>query len=92
MYKNYWEYNKDNRVSKGFLIFVGSALSFSLMTVCIKQTENRIPIYELIFFRSIFSLLITGSMLKISGIYFWGRNKKLLFIRGLIGTGALLPI
>ncbi len=92
MNKNYWEYNKDKRVEKGFLIFVGSALAFSLMTVCIKQTENRIPIYELIFFRSIFSLLVTGSMLKIYGIYCWGKNHKLLLARGLIGTGALFCV
>ena len=92
MHKNYWEYNKDNRVSKGFLIFVGSALAFSLMTVCIKQTGNRIPIYELIFFRSIFSLFITGSMLKISGIYYWGKNKKLLLIRGFLGTAAMFCV
>ncbi len=78
--------------AEGFITLVSSAFAFSLMTVCIKQLGGRIPVTELVFFRSIFSLSITRVMMIREKIYPWGLNKKLLLIRGLIGTGALLCV
>ncbi len=77
---------------EGFTALVGSAFAFSLMTVCIKKLGGRIPVAELVFFRSIFSLLITKLMIKNAKISPWGINKKLLLLRGVIGTGALLCV
>ncbi len=65
---------------------------FSIMTVCVKKIDERIPIYELVFFRSIFSLVITSVIIKKKEIYPWGQNKFLLIIRGLLGTIALICI
>ena len=62
------------------------------MTVCVKEIDERIPIYELVFFRSIFSLLITSLIIKNKNIEPWGNNKLLLTIRGLLGTMALMCI
>ncbi len=74
-----------------FLLLLAS-LFFSLMTVCVKKIDNRVPIFELVFFRSIFSLIITYIILKKRKIYPWGRNKFLLTLRGFLGTLALLCI
>ena len=69
-----------------------ASLSFSIMTVCVKKIDHRIPIYELVFFRSIFSLLITYLIIKRKAIKPWGNNIPLLIIRGLLGTIALICI
>ncbi|WP_269623139.1 DMT family transporter [Prochlorococcus marinus] len=76
----------------GVFTLIGSALAFSLMTVCIKQLNGRIPVAELIFFRSLFSIITTRLMMIKDDINPWGANKKLLISRGLIGTAALFCV
>ena len=73
-----------------FLIF--GSFCFSLMTVCVKKINIRIPIYELVFFRSIFSLFITSLIINKKRINPWGINKSLLLLRGILGTIALICI
>tara|TARA_B100000965_G_scaffold159602_1_gene133041 strand:- start:1956 stop:2762 length:807 start_codon:yes stop_codon:yes gene_type:complete len=62
------------------------------MTVCVKKVDSAIPIYELVFFRSLFSLIITSFIIRKKKINPWGNNKELLILRGLLGTIALLCI
>ena len=69
-----------------------ASLFFSLMTVCVKKIDEAIPIYELVFFRSIFSLVVTSLIIKKKKIKPWGKNKGLLILRGLLGTIALICI
>ena len=76
----------------GYKALVGSSLAFSLMTVCVKQIDGRLPVSELVFIRAMISLILTRVMLRRSQISPWGKNKKLLFLRGLLGTGALFCI
>ena len=76
--------------NKYYLVF--ASLFFSLMTVCVKKIDEAIPIYELVFFRSIFSLIITSLIIKKKKINPWGKNKALLILRGLLGTTALICI
>ncbi len=82
--------SNNNSFKKVNLIF--ASFFFSLMTVCVKKIDNRIPIYELVFFRSIFSLLITSFIINKSNLNPWGRNKPLLVLRGFLGTVALICI
>ena len=81
---------KINNFNKFYLVL--ASLFFSLMTVCVKKIDNVIPIYELVFFRSIFSLVVTSLIIKKKKINPWGKNKVLLIIRGLLGTVALICI
>ena len=81
---------KFNSLNKFNLVL--ASFFFSLMTVCVKNIDNRIPIYELVFFRSLLSLCITLFIIKIKKISPWGNNKPLLIIRGLLGTSALICI
>ena len=71
---------------------VFASFFFSLMTVCVKNINQRIPIYELVLFRSLLSLMITLSIIKMKNINPWGNNKLLLILRGLLGTSALICI
>ncbi len=74
------------------IYLVLASLLFSLMTVCVKKIDNRIPVYELVFFRSAFSLIVTSLIIKKKEINPWGKNIPLLMMRGLLGTIALLCI
>ena len=81
---------KNQLINKFNLVF--ASLFFSLMTLCVKKIDERIPIYELVFFRSLISLLITSFILRTKDINPWGNNRKLLLLRGFLGTLALLCI
>tara|TARA_Y100001968_G_scaffold158356_1_gene144784 strand:+ start:88 stop:981 length:894 start_codon:yes stop_codon:yes gene_type:complete len=78
--------------SSGYLALIGSAFSFSLMTVCVKHLQGRIPVTEIIFTRALISIVITRLMLRNKGISPWGKDRKLLVTRGLLGTMALFCI
>ena len=80
----------NNSINKVNLIF--ASLFFSLMTLCVKKIDNRIPIYELVFFRSLLSLSITSLIINKRNLNPWGKNKPLLILRGLLGTIALVCI
>jgi drug/metabolite transporter (DMT)-like permease len=62
------------------------------MTVCVKKIDNRIPIFELVFFRSLLSLFITSLIINKKNLNPWGKNKLLLILRGILGTIALVCI
>ena len=84
-------FNQNNKsINKINLIF--ASFFFSLMTLCVKKIDNRIPIYELVFFRSLLSLSITSLIIKKRNLNPWGKNKPLLILRGLLGTLALVCI
>ena len=84
-------FNQNNNSYKRInLIF--ASFFFSLMTVCVKKIDNRIPIYELVFFRSLLSLFITSWIINKRNLDPWGDNKPLLVLRGIFGTIALVCI
>lgn len=76
----------------GYCCLLASALAFSLMTVCVKHLSGRIPVAELVFTRALISLVITRLMIFNAKIDPWGKNKKLLLVRGILGTSALFCI
>ena len=67
-----------------------SSLAFSLMTVCVKQLGGRLPVSEIVLVRSLVSIGLTGAAMRISGVSPLGVNRRLLVIRGLCGSMALL--
>jgi len=82
--------NRFNSLKKYNLVF--ASFFFSLMTLCVKNIDKRIPIYELVLFRSLLSLIITLLIINIKNINPWGKNKPLLILRGFLGTLALVCI
>lgn len=68
---------------------IAATLFFALMNVGVKYLQD-IPAVEIVFFRSIVSLIISFSYLKAKKISPWGNNKKILFVRGLVGAIALV--
>jgi len=82
--KNFNSLNKFNLVFASFF--------FSLMTLCVKNIDKRIPIYELVLFRSFLSLLISLFIIILKNINPWCKNRPLLILRGVFGTSALVCI
>jgi len=76
-------------VKQGVYYMLGSTLAFALMQICVKYLPH-IPAHELILFRSIVSIVLSVAMLQKLGIPLLGNNKKVLLMRGIFGTTALL--
>ena len=80
------------KILNGTKFLLGSGLAFSLMSVCVKAIGGRIPVSELVFARATISIIITRYLLFKNNINPWGKQKKLLFTRGILGTVALFCI
>ena len=74
------------------LWMLSSALSFSLMGVCVKAVGGRLPVAEVVLARSAVSLVLSIVMLRQAGLNPWGERRWLLVLRGVIGTAALLCV
>jgi drug/metabolite transporter (DMT)-like permease len=75
-----------------------SSLCFALINICVKILTNSYglfpniqdyPAHEIVFFRSIISLVICVGIIRSKKIPFFGNNKKWLIIRGFAGVIAL---
>ena len=75
---------------QGARSLVLSSLAFSLMTVCVKQLGGRLPVSEIVLVRSLVSIGLTGLAMRISRVSPLGQNRRLLLVRGLCGSVALL--
>tara|TARA_B100000700_G_C14956812_1_gene814398 strand:+ start:96 stop:1001 length:906 start_codon:yes stop_codon:yes gene_type:complete len=91
--KNPLDYFKSRANQNGFKYLIGSGLAFSLMSICVKAVGEKIPVAELVFARAFISIIITRLLIfKKNIINPWGEQRKLLFLRGILGTGALFCI
>ena len=75
---------------QGARALVLSSLAFSLMTVCVKQLGGRVPVSEIVLVRSVVSIALTGTAMALGGINPLGSNRRLLLLRGICGSIALL--
>lgn len=66
-----------------------AAFLFSLMNVGVKLIP-QIPAVEIVFFRSVISLVLSVAILKHQKVNIWGNNRLLLMARGLVGATALI--
>jgi drug/metabolite transporter (DMT)-like permease len=74
------------------LAMVASALSFSLMGVCVKQVGGRIPAAEVVLARALVSVVLSWVLVRRAGLSPWGQRRGLLIWRGAIGSVALLCV
>ena len=75
-------------LSKGVQFMIISTFTFALMKVCVKMISH-IPAIEIILFRSIISIVICLFFFMKDKIYPWGSSKKILILRGIVGSIAL---
>jgi len=74
---------------KSVLYMLLAGLFFALMNVCVKYVAH-LPTLEVVFFRSIFSLIASYAILRQQRIPILGNNKKLLTLRGIAGCLGLI--
>jgi drug/metabolite transporter (DMT)-like permease len=79
-------------VRRPVLAMVASALSFSLMGVCVKQVGGRIPAAEVVLARALVSVVLSWWLVRRAGLSPWGQRRGLLIWRGAIGSVALLCV
>jgi uncharacterized membrane protein len=71
------------------LWMLSSALSFSLMGVCVKALGQRLPVVEVVMGRAVISLALSLGLLRRARLSPWGERRGLLVLRGVLGTAAL---
>jgi drug/metabolite transporter (DMT)-like permease len=71
------------------LALLGGSLAFSLMTVCVRQLRGQVPVAEVVLGRAVVSLALSAWLVRRAGLDPWGRRRRLLALRGLVGTTAL---
>ena len=74
--------------STAILYMIFSVIAFSLMNAVVKSLGS-FHAYQIVFFRSIGTLLFTIPLILKAKIPILGNNKKLLFLRGLFGVISL---
>ena len=76
-------------ISRGVVFMLLATFFFALMNVFVKLLPE-IPAVEIVFFRSLISLVISAVILKSQGISVWGKRRGWLFLRGMVGAIALV--
>ncbi len=71
-----------------FLIILG-ALCFTIMDACVKAAAPRIPLLEIVFIRSLVSVLILAFVLPLKGLSFRSTNYPMITLRSISGFLAI---
>jgi drug/metabolite transporter (DMT)-like permease len=77
------------QVGRGVWLVLASALAFSVMTAFVKIAGERLPSQEVVAARAAVSLLLSWILVRRAGLSPWGTQRRLLFVRGLLGYLAL---
>ncbi|MGB1247865.1 MAG: DMT family transporter [Chitinophagales bacterium] len=75
-------------LSKGIKHMLIAGVFFSFMNLGVKYLKH-IPSIEIVFFRALVTLIISFIMIKRANMSLMGKNKPILFLRGLFGVIAL---
>lgn len=75
--------------SPGVKLMLIASIAFALMNVSVKSI-GHIPVFEIILFRAVITLLISYGILRKKKISPWGRNHKFLMARGFFGALGLI--
>jgi len=76
-------------MTKGVWFMLLATFFFSVMNFAVKMLPH-IPAVEIVFFRSVVSFIISLSILKATKVPIWGKNYRLLILRGASGAMALI--
>jgi len=70
---------------------LAAASCFAIMVLCVKLLNRTYPSQEIVFFRSILGVVMTGLVLRMKNISLWGppEARTILILRGLSGYIAL---
>ncbi|MDH5590303.1 MAG: EamA family transporter, partial [Gemmatimonadota bacterium] len=78
-----------NTIPPGLRYLAGAALSFSIMAAMAKLAGLAIPLFELVFARSVVVAVLAGWDVHRRRMDWRGRERGLLVLRGFFGFAAL---
>ena len=78
-----------NEMTPGVRLMLLSTLLFAGMNACVKHLHH-LPALEIIFFRSLFSIVVSYAALRRLGVAPFGHSRRLLLSRGATGAVALM--
>ena len=67
-----------------------SAVWFSLMSLLVKLAGHGLPSHQIVLVRAVICLVLSVAWLRLAGVSLWGNNRRLLLLRGVLGTSSLL--
>ena len=73
----------------GYLYMILSAFFFCLMTIFVKLAGQELVTIQIVFFRGVITLATTYYLIKKYNASIWGKHRKILFLRGVLGSIAL---
>lgn len=75
----------------GIRLMIQASLAFSFMVVGVKLAAFRLPAFEVVFFRSLFGMVMTSYLIFLKKASFLGKRgeRTLLMLRGIAGFIAL---
>lgn len=76
-------------VPPGLQAMALSAFFFSLMAALAKVAGGTVPLFEIVFARSLVVAALSGGKLLLDGASFQGKEPRLLVLRGVLGFAAL---
>jgi hypothetical protein len=78
--------------NNGVACVLVSAFAFSVASACVKLVQGRIPVFEMVLSRAVFSTTITAATARLRGVSVFGRTAPLplKLARGLIGASAMV--
>ena len=77
-------------ISAGIRHMAASALFFSLMSLLVKLAGERLPSHQIVFARGAVCLVLSWALLRRARVSPWGNRPRVLLLRGLLGTLALV--
>lgn len=77
------------KISLAAKYIIATTLFFAIMNTGVKLIPY-IPASEIVIFRALVTLIVVYFLIRREGLNPWGNNKRLLIMRGLTGTVALL--
>ncbi|MGB1237427.1 MAG: DMT family transporter [Pseudomonadales bacterium] len=81
------------RIPLGIRYILLSALGFALMSSFVKLVGTyQIPVFEIVAVRALVSIVLSYMVIARKGISPWGERRGLLFMRGAVGTLALMCV
>ncbi|HEY1046772.1 MAG TPA: DMT family transporter [Bacteroidia bacterium] len=76
-------------LTPGVKLMLIASIGFALMNVSVKYIKH-IPVFEVILFRAVITLIISYLTLKKRKVYVWGTHHKFLIARGIFGAVGLI--
>lgn len=87
-YSNLCKKKQLNTYTRAILFMIWSVLSFTIMNLLLKYLVHY-PTFELVFFRSLGTLVFTTLILSLQKVSLWGTHRYLLVARGLSGVTSM---